>query len=405
MKRALEVLPRHPGIYRVRRRTPEGKLVDPPNGARFLAIIESPSSGGKRVRTRRFFTTFAEAKDCKENAGTVKDAVRRALQKEASMTFRDLVGRWHEYKATHLEPSTLVRYRSYLTHFDCLMDLEVEDMTVSTIDSWIGEMKKPEYLASQHSTRCNFDHEFSVLRGILGFYVSRINRAYHLPFIKDHRAMLKVRETPAVNKDLTVLEFTSFIRALESHLMGTDYEVILYMALTQYTIFGRIQDAAALHVEDVDFERRTVQIRRKVQWQRAKGHKTRIVDGSKANGGKSLQLSELGAHALKSWMLKSGVRSGPLFTYKGQIVTYRQIVYRYDLALKTANLPFTGTHLIRHAAISEYYDTCRDILATARIAGHADLRATERYAKARDERVAEYQKQMDGKLQSIWRSS
>lgn len=82
-------------------------------------------------------------------------------------------------------------------------------------------------------------------------------------------------------------------------------------------------------------------------------------------------------------------------------MTYRQIVYRYDQALKAAELPFTGTHLLRHASLSEHYDTCKDILATAKVAGHSDLRATERYAKARDEQVVETQRQMGEKLRNI----
>ncbi|MBI2605731.1 MAG: hypothetical protein HYW49_06590 [Deltaproteobacteria bacterium] len=99
--------------------------------------------------------------------------------------------------------------------------------------------------------------------------------------------------------------------------------------------------------------------------------------------------------------MKSGVRSGLLFHYKGEIVTYRQIIHRYDQALAKIGSPFTGTHLIRHASLSEHYDTCKDILATAKVAGHSDLRATERYAKARDERVIETQRQMDEKLRNV----
>jgi integrase len=99
--------------------------------------------------------------------------------------------------------------------------------------------------------------------------------------------------------------------------------------------------------------------------------------------------------------MKSGVRSGLLFRYDGQIVTYKQIAHRYDQALEAAKLPFRGTHLIRHASLSEHYNTCKDILATAKVAGHSDLRATERYAKARDERVAETQRQMDERLRGV----
>lgn len=122
------------------------------------------------------------------------------------------------------------------------------------------------------------------------------------------------------------------------------------------------------------------------------------MKGSKTNGGKTVPMSDFAAKVFREWAMKSGVRSGLLFQYRGEVVTYRQISHRYDQALKKAGLPFRGTHLIRHASLSEHYDTCKDILATAKVAGHCDLRATERYAKARDERVVETQRQMDIKL-------
>ncbi len=213
--------------------------------------------------------------------------------------------------------------------------------------------------------------------------------------------MLKVREKAEVRKDLSVDEFNRFVSALRDSLMDTPHEVIFYIALAQYAIYGRIQDAAALFFEDIDFARNRIVVRRKVQWARSKGEIDRIVDGSKSNGGKTIPLNDFSARVFREWMLKSGVRSGPLFQYRGQIVTYRQIVSRYDQALKSAGLPFTGTHLLRHASLSEHYDTCKDILATAKVAGHTDLRATERYAKARDERVVETQRQMGDKLKNV----
>jgi integrase len=182
---------------------------------------------------------------------------------------------------------------------------------------------------------------------------------------------------------------------------NTRWEVVYYIALMQYAIYGRIQDAAALYYEDFDFERGKILVRRKVQWARVRGRETQIVKGSKANRGKEVPINDFAAKIFREWIMKSGVRSGLLFHDEGEIVTYRQIAHRYDQALVKAGLPFRGTHLIRHASLSEHYDTCKDILATAKVAGHSDLRATERYAKARDERVIETQRQMDHKLRHV----
>lgn len=402
MKRKLERVARYPGIYRVLvLNETSGRYEEPIRGAKFEVSVDAGKINGKRRRVKRSFDTFADAKDFRAKSHQVKDVVRESLKPKSTMTFKQLAERWAADILPHLEPTTQARYRSYLKHFEILNGIEVEKIDPPAIDSWISYVKRPEYLAQLNVTRCGFEHEFTVLRGILNYYASRFNRNYRLPFLRDHNKMLKVREKEEIRKDLSVEEFKRFLAALADILLGTEHEVIYYIALAQYAIYGRIQDAAALYCEDFDFQRGKIYVRRKIQWARVKGEVDRISQGSKANGGKEIPMNDFAARIFREWILKSGVRSGLLFTYRGEIVTYRQIAFRYDQALKAAKLPFRGTHLIRHASLSEHYSTCKDILATAKVAGHSDLRATERYAKARDERVIETQRQMDEKLRSI----
>jgi len=102
-----------------------------------------------------------------------------------------------------------------------------------------------------------YNHEFSILRIVLNYYASRFNRNYRLPFIADHREMLKVKEKHKLVKDLTVEEFKSFIVALkEICFKEKKWEAIYYVALMQYATYSRVQSAAALHFEDFDFNRK-----------------------------------------------------------------------------------------------------------------------------------------------------
>jgi integrase len=300
--------------------------------------------------------------------------------------------------------STQIRYRSYLQHLQFFNEMRVRDIEPDHIDKWITQLKKPEYLAQGNSTRCDYKHEASILRIILNYYSSRINRSYRLPFLPDHRDMLKVKEKPTMKKDLTIEQFRSFLSELKKLCWDKKWEAVYFLAIMQYAIYGRVQDAAALYVEDFDLTNNRLEIKRKVQWLRAKNYKNQIVPGSKTNGGKSFSpIPELALQILKEWMLRSGVRSGQLFQIDGEIITYRTIQQKYDRALKNAKLPFTSTHILRHAALVEAYNSCQDILAVQRLAGHSDLRATERYAKVRDNRVAEVQRKMDKNLSQVWK--
>lgn len=106
----------------------------------------------------------------------------------------------------------------------------------------------------------------------------------------------------------------------------------------------------------------------------------------------------------KEWILRSNIRSGLLFQIDGELVSYRQIEYQYTQALRKAGLAYSATHIVRHAALTEVYESCKDLLMVQKFAGQKDLSVTARYAKIRDSQAIETQLKMDEKLLSIGRS-
>jgi integrase len=139
--------------------------------------------------------------------------------------------------------------------------------------------------------------------------------------------MLKVREKMKVSKDLTVEEFARFMDALKKVCTEYNCEAVYYLGFMQYATYTRVQEAAALHYEDFDFTRNRISINKKIQWPRAKGLETKLMDGSKANGGKEIPMPDLAARVFRDWAVKSGIRRGMLFTSDGEILSYRQIEY------------------------------------------------------------------------------
>lgn len=394
-----EAIKNYPGIYRILVFNKDTNNFEEPRwGNKFFAYIEAGKVNGSRRRIKRSFRSFSEAKEYRQSSNTIKSVLLASLKEKSKMTFRELTSRWVDDALPHLQRTTQVRNKSYLKHFEMLNNYPVDEITPSTIDAWIRYIKRPEYLITQNSTRCAYDHEFTVLRQILNYYSSRFDRNYRMPFLKDHNKMLKVREKEALVKDLSIDEFNRFAGFLYEDCLGSNCEAIYYLALFQYFIYGRVQDAAGLRYEDFDFIKNKVLIRQKIQWGRAKNESHIISAGSKANSGKVVPIHDFMAKVFREWIIKSGVRSGLLFTIGGEIISYRQISYRYDKALKKAGISFRGTHLIRHASLSEHYETNMDILATSKVAGHSDLRATARYTKARDEKVTETQQKMGNKL-------
>ncbi|MGZ3703928.1 MAG: tyrosine-type recombinase/integrase, partial [Bdellovibrionota bacterium] len=188
--------------------------------------------------------------------------------------------------------------------------------------------------------------------------------------------------------------------ALERLTAGTAYECIPVIARAQYGIYGRIQEAAALFCEDIDPRTGAISVRRKVIWSRRADMESVFKEGLKKNEGKVIH-SKFTCQLLTEWMFKKGIRQGPLFGVNGKPILYRMIQYYYDHAFEAVGLPHRGTHIIRHASLSEHYETCRDIQQTKMVAGHSDLSTTQVYAKVRDTALQDTQNLMDDKLRSL----
>lgn len=391
-KTVLKGIARRPGVYKIFSQTEEGKLIAPSRGAKYAAIKSVPNGLKGSRKIKRHFETLREALAFRHE--TYKDDRKIGL----SITFKELVDRWKADWLPNKERSTQVRYLLYLKHFNHFEKLPVAEITPLTIDSWIREIKRPEYLAQGHSTRLSYEHELTLLRTLLNYYVNRFDRNYRLPFISDHRKMVVVKRGEFVSKDLSLDELSKFLGCLRQNCWGTKWEPIYYLALMQYGIYGRIQETAALHCEDFDLTQNLLKIRRKLVWVRSKNKSSYIAQGTKTNQGREIGLSDIARKAFREHTLRSGVRSGLLFRIDGEFLTYRQIKHRYDRALKQAGLPFRGTHLLRHASLSEFYQSGRDILATQRVAGHTDIKTTSKYAKVRESKVLEIQHALDQRL-------
>jgi len=402
VKKRLEKLTNYPNIYQIKIwDDASGSWAEAAQGMRFRVFYYQTRPDGTKKRMGKYFDSLDQAKAFylrnrfEKPEPKMPETKRDSKDAGSGMLFGELVELWLKVWLPNKNFSTQIRYKSYLQHFTLFWNLPVEKIEPSAIDRWIVEIKKPEYLERGHTTRCDYKHEFSVLRGILNFYASRFNRNYRLPFLKDHKAMLKVREKAKLSKDLTVEEFKCFSQALKQVCTEHDCEPIYYLAMMQYATYCRVQEASALHYEDFDLSRNRLTINKKVQWPRAKGLTTQIVSGSKANGGKEIPLPALAARIFKEWVMKSGIRSGPLFLLDGNIPEYRQIEYRYTQALKRMGSRFSATHILRHASLTEYYELSKDLLMTAAMAGQRDIRSTMKYTKVRDDRVIQMQKQMD----------
>lgn len=387
MKKVHLSVPRNPGIYKVMMKDEQGKLHAPKRGFPFVARY-SVLENGKKVPRSASCETIHEARKIRSGG------LSPAQEVECGMTFDELLTRWRN-NLKDLGRATKNNYESKLRHFGFFSGMRVSDIGPAVISDWLSELKSEEYLAGQKSTRSSYRQEMMMAKAILNFYREETDHTYSLPFLKRHMKSLKVKEVFRKEKDMSMEEFKKFSSALRE-VCTPEFEWVYYVALFQYGIYGRVQDAAALHYED--FGPENVRVHRVVEWPRRKGEKAQVRSGSKTNPGKEIPNSEFLKKTLKEWKRKTNRIRGPLFSHNGVIVPYRAIQYRYDLALEKAGIEFTGTHLLRHASLTEVYSQSKDIKTTAKLAGHANIATTQRYAKARSSDARHTQERMSEEL-------
>lgn len=387
MKRT-ERIPGYPGIYRKWFRTNVSEKWREPSGAKF---------GVKIHGRRKEFHSFQEAKIYWATARSGQTS----LVQESSMLFRELYEQYKQLELPNKAYSTQVKYLAYERFFKTLEDKPVSHIGPATIDALIVRWKSPKHLETCNASRASFEHEFTFLKTLLGFYRERFNRNFVLPFLKAHNKAIVVRKVAKAKKDLSLEDYHRFSEVLGESCLGNRWEPLYYLAKTQYFIFARIQEAAALHFEDIDFERKVVTINKRVIWMRTPGQETKIEHGLKAATEKEIPLSQGFEMLVREWMLRSGRRKGPMFLIDGNLIKYRAIQEKFTQAFKRAELPQTATHVIRHAGLCEAYETVKDILIVQKLAGHKDLESTSRYAKAREKNVREAVDKLDLKIEAF----
>ncbi|MGZ3775313.1 MAG: tyrosine-type recombinase/integrase [Bdellovibrio sp.] len=403
MKRKYEGIKNHAGIYKVLISEDGLTWHEPKRGSKYAA---SRYEGRSSKRSKRHFDRFEDAKNFRAKQERIAVSSAQEMQvhqpsEQKYFKFEDAIGLYEKTTLANKAASSQTRYHHYKKHFAFFTGMAVESIDTIIIDKWITWLKRPEYLQTQHSTRCNFKSEFTLLRGILNTYTSRINRNYRMPFIKEHRAAIKVKESALVVKDLTPEELKRFLKTLEDICKGSKWEFIYYLALMQYLTFSRIQDATALHFEDFNFDRGEITLNKKIMFGRSQKEETTLESGAKANRGKIIPMSETAAKVFKEWTMRAGIRHGPLFIFEGSWPRYRCIEYRYTKALRLAGLNQSATHVLRHASLTEAQEICGDLNQTKILAGHKSTKTTERYAKVRTHQIKETQNKLDIKLSGL----
>lgn len=363
-----------------------------------------PPLRGKAYQARRyskgkretgFFESLLAAREWQQGSVTLQlsDALRSETKVELASqicgpVFSELVEDWKSRTYSKLQNSTKHQYEKLLRlYFAPLMDVKVEAIDAKFVDRWVEYLKNPKNVFITNGNRYSFDHELALLSSILRHYIEYSDETkFQLPIKRRHREAIVVRRKSLLeNKDLSEPEFHQFRLAL----LGGNMGALMYaLSTVQYYQALRISEAAAIHWEDIvlDIESPTksrIQIRRSVEWLRTKGARPAIKAGFKnsasCGGVKEQPLFPESFNVLAEFDDKKKV--GLIFHNESAPLDYRAIQHAYDSAFIKANLPYRGTHILRHGGTRRVYNICSDIEVAKQLLGNSDLQTTQVYAK------------------------
>jgi integrase len=383
------------------------EYLSPESGRPYFARRYETDHFGKRTLKGAYFLSLDEARLWQQAAPGQGNAIsssptnlapttteQYADSDEAPIktpTLREIYVEWKSRHFDGLARGTQRNYERYVRlHFQELFDMPVCQITPRVIDYWIDCRKADLPSSSKAHQRTAFKHELSTLRVLLKYFSEYYDDVtFQMPLKQRHAAAAKVRrhilEKP---KDLSEDEFWRFHKCLSTTKHG---RVLAAMAVVQYFQALRICEAAAIRWEDVHLnhiEPSTSRLRicQHVEYPRTGKIRPTIVPGLKNDNGrfgdriKEQPLFPETFRALRDFCAIGG--KGLAFTGPDrELFTYRQIQKAYDTAFAKANLPYRGTHVLRHGGTRRVYNETGDLAIAQQLLGNTDLDTTLVYAK------------------------
>lgn len=341
---------------------------------------------GKRKRVTKFFENLETAlhwQSTTEQQITAPPMISNYL-------FEDLLKKWDLQVRSKLKITTQSSYDKIIqSAFEPLMKVPLDIFNGQVVDDWVDYLLK---LPRTHRRR-NFDHEIDLLSAILNFYREHKD-GFVSPIRRRHKKVLKLKDADCKRKDLTEPEFHHFKNELVKLKHGKLFGLL---ATVQYYQALRISEAAGLHWEDVHIsdlrpqESRLV-VSKAIKWLRVAGAKPILEHSFKNSKGKAGPKEQpLFSESYRAIVNeKPEIARGPIFRVNGELLTYRQIQNAYDTAFRNAELPFSGTHIMRHGGCRRVFNNSGELALAQQVLGNKDMRSVLVYAQRNTNALNEY---------------
>lgn len=295
--------------------------------------------------------------------------------KDKSVMFGEVVERYQKEFLRSLTTYTQYKKIQRLSKFaPNLLSVPMCAMSPSVISDHLEKLKA---ILDRESRRCNFDKELKDIASIFSWYKNNVDFTFVNPVIKTHFKLGTIKEVPLISKDMDIEEFALFA----SHLRPMFRSMAIIMLLWAL----RVGEAAALSDDVINLKKKEAWILNVVVWLKGRPDQKR---GTKTGADAKMPITDIIEAEILH--LKNNRPKGCklLFHHKGRCLRYGMILKEFNRALLEAQLPYSGTHVIRHTMATITRKNL-GLDAAQAILRHTSARMSEEYAKLDvDERVS-----------------
>jgi site-specific recombinase XerD len=312
----------------------------------------------KRINKKLYSETFQTIKEArnwvkyfnpnKTSVDYIRPDYNEDLNGLKSISFKDVFDLYRKERMPLLEVTTFDEIIKLSSFFEPLNELDVRQITPQVITRLILNAKEL-YINTGKKKRFNYNHDLSALKAVFNWWKDYYDFKYTNPVIKKiHWPIGVIKVKPKKNLDkMLPSEVMKFINALRDE----NDKVYALLAEAQFITTTRIQETSCIQKDQINFSISRLVIDRAMAFTRVKG-RDNYIKNTKTSEVKSLFFGD----RLKNIFLEAinMDKSDFVFSINGKALTYRQIQYHYNKALKKAGLypRFTSTHIMRHASAS-----------------------------------------------------
>lgn len=281
-----------------------------------------------------------------------------------SATIREV---WDRYKKEHIATLevTSQEVRMLLERFiSPIMENDVRHSTPQLISQLISRSKR-DYIESKQKKRSRFDNELKTLKAMFRWWERKYDPQFRNPVLREHFEEGIIRKTVKRNSEkMSEEDLVNFLK--EMYRINAEDGLFAMLAEIQYLTTGRIQEPVGLTIDKVNLSSSVLTIDQALGFTRVRGHSD-YLKNTKTVSKKTFKLKGR-LREIVLTLINRGLKTVDfpvnfygfqeikpvkfLFHIDGHPLTYRQVQYRYNEALKNLELypQFTSTHIMRHAS-------------------------------------------------------